>query len=360
MQVWYVVGAIAAVVLLIPSSLIYTDKWPWQIAAALNDQRDAYATLADQLAETEGARGPFALVRAVAAPFTFCVLPMAVIYWPRLSGKNRFLAILVVLVSIDFSILRGTTRELADLAVIAMSALLVSLGRTSVSTGANFSTAIGRHWKALALAPLLVFAVTVSLIGRTEARLGGKNSICLADSGACVTNEQPYASMSDATFFGLATVSGYLGQGYYGLTLTANKPFDSTLGVGHSPAVGALFLMLGGNKEHLDRAYTARAERDGWSDATQWSTLLSWISNDIGLAGALFFVVILGALWGRAWINATHGNDDRSAVYFCAIMMMIFYLPANNQMMGSFDNYFTLVFWFVVAMFGRKTPAPAS
>ena len=37
---------------------------------------------------------------------------------------------------------------------------------------------------------------------------------------------------------------------------------------------------------------------------------------------------------------AAEGNSDPAAVLFCALMITMFYLTANNQLFGSYDGYF--------------------
>lgn len=342
---YVVFGALAAIALLVPTAVTYTGKLPWEIGEALADQRAAYSALGEQLAITEGGRGPIAALRALVSPFTFCVLPLTIIYWRKLRFWLRALAIAAILTSVNLSILRGTTRELADLVIIGGSAFLIALARASMLSNRNLFAAVRERWKVLLAMPLLVLIVLTVLIGRTEARLGGQSIICIADSGVCVTQREPYASMDDATVFGMATVAGYLSQGYYGVALAAEKPFTSTYGLGHSPALSALYVLGGGNPQMLDRAYTARARSEGWSDATQWSSFMTWIANDIGLAGALIVVLLLGLWWGRTWVVAIAGRNDDAAILFCVLMVAIFYLPANNQIMSTYDGYITLLFW---------------
>ena len=55
-------GAIAALLLLVPTAYIYTGKLPWEAGSALADQQAAYSALADQLYATQGSRGPVALL----------------------------------------------------------------------------------------------------------------------------------------------------------------------------------------------------------------------------------------------------------------------------------------------------------
>jgi hypothetical protein len=351
----YWLGSAIAIILLVPTALTYTGKPPWEIGTALADQRQAYTQLADQLRETEGTRAPLAIVRGLGGPFVFCVLPLLVMTW-NISGKLwKFAGISTILASIDLSILRGTTRELADIAVVGSSALLI---RTAISAKKNDNHllyAILSRWKLILFGFLSVSIVTVALIGRTEARMGGEKAGCIGQSGVCADlNEGIYRHFSDTFAFGSATVTAYLSQGYYGLSLAAEKPFLPTWGLGHSPPLTAWAVKLGADPIYAGRTYTARADGDGWSDETQWSTLMAWIANDLTLWGALIFIGVLGFLWGKSWVDAVIGGDVRAAIFFCALMMMVFYLPANNQMMLTLENYMALAFWTALWAIGRN------
>ena len=61
--------------------------------------------------------------------------------------------------------------------------------------------------------------------------------------------------------------------------------------------------------------------------------------------GALAILALIGFVWGRAWRDAVLGENDRAAVMFCVLMIMLFYLPANDKVLGVFDGYTTILFW---------------
>jgi hypothetical protein len=339
----FFVGSAAAIILLVPTAVTYTGKMPWNLSGSIQDQREAYSALAEQLAATAGNRGPIALVRALSGPFMFCVIPIGVIFWSTFRPIQKILVIATVLASVDLSILRGTTAQLADILVISASAFLVRVGFAAQEGGLK---AILRRWKTFAAVAMALSLILIVLVGRTEARLGGKNIGCIGNSGVCSDiSDGAYGHMSDSLAFGLAAVSGYFSQGYYGISLAAEKPFLTTWGIGHSTAISALFVSMGGKEQFANRTYTFRAREDGWSDETQWSSLITWIANDVGLWGALFVLACIGWVWGKVWIDAARAGDIRAAIFFCVIMMMIFYLPANNYMMQSYDGYATIVFW---------------
>ncbi|WP_116091763.1 hypothetical protein [Sphingomonas crusticola] len=350
----FYVGSIGALLLLIPTTLTYTGKLPWALGGAL-DQREAYAALADQLAATAGGRGPIALLRALLGPFVFCVIPMAVLLWKtpnqRMTWLERALAIATGIIAIDLSLLRGTTAQLADLLIVIASAVLIRL--TLHSRGAGL-TAVFRHWKLALSGAVLLSMVVLVLVGRTEARLGGRNIGCIERSGVCADlSTGAYGRMPESVAFGAAAVSGYFSQGYYGVALAAEKPWLPTWGAGHSPVAGTLFVMFGGKEQFLNRTYTSRARAEGWPDDTQWSSLITWLANDASLWGALALLWGLGWLWGRTWIDASQAGDLRAAVLFCVLSMVIFYLPANNYVMGTYDAYATLIVWWVLWGWGR-------
>lgn len=350
---FFAIGVLAALTLLIPTAYTYTGKMPWEAGAALGDQQAAYSALADQLYATQGSRGPIALIRAISGPFIFCVLPLGVMLWPHLSWRRRLAVILTVLVSIDLSILRGTTRELADILVIGTSAYLVRIGAVAHAKEQNLLGAIARRWKSIVFGVVLLFLVIVALVGRTQVRANGQSATCIGYSHICAdTTNGIYGHMNDTFAFGTAAVTGYLAQGYYGLSLAAEKPFLPTFGIGHSPPIAALFVSVGGDEQWANRTYTYRGRLDAWSDESQWSTMWSWVANDVGFGGSLLFTLALGLLWGRTWIDALSG-DLRASILFCIVMLTIFYAPANLQITSTFEAYATLIFWFFVWFVGR-------
>lgn len=340
-----IVGGIIAALLLIPSSYIYADRWPWEVFDALQDQNQAYKNLQSQLVVTEGQRGPIAFVRALTAPLTFCVVPLGIMYWRKLDNLVRVFVVLAAGSSIIFSILRGTDREMADLLIIGGSALLVAMARSD----SGFVNLVKQYWKPVILA-LIFFSIATSLYtSRKSDRLGGydnKLTVCANTSGICADIDAPYlkyvplAQRFSISLFVLSNSSGF-----YGMYLATEKDLRSTFGFGHSPAMLAVYQLVTGDKDFAERTYTRRNSDDGWSDENYWSSLITWIANDVGFPGAVVILGILGYAWARSWRDATVGKNDAAAVIFCLFMVMLFYLPANNQVFGTYDGYFIFGTW---------------
>lgn len=337
-------GAAAAIVLLIPSSYYYTGRLPWEVLGALQQQGDTYSQFQDQLFATTGQRGLISIVRAFAAPFVFAVIPLAVLRWQEMNLALRLAALATVGCSLIFSVLRGTDKEFADLIIVAGSAFMVAMARGGA--GGAAARSIGRHWKGIVLAVVFV-AVAASLFSeRKTQRVGRIETACANDSGICADLGAPLiAWMGPQAQFSVSLFILSTCSGYYGLALAMEKDFEPTWGLGHSAFALGTYEALSGDRDLAPRSYTFRNGIDGWSQENYWSTLITWIANDVGFPGALAVLAFLGFAWGRSWRDAAFGESDPAAILFCQLMVMLFYLPANNQVLGALDGYLVIGFW---------------
>lgn len=344
-------GAILSIILLFPVSYVYTDRWPWEVFEALSDQKEAYNTLQKQLLETEGQRGLIAALRALAAPLTFAVLPLGIINWRNSSWFLRSLTLSTVLAAIILSILRGTDREIADIFIISSSAFLIVIARSRKDSVRGIST-IKRSWKTVLILVVFLAAASSLFTERKSERMGGLDKLstaCAGDSNVCADIDAPLIKwMPFSTRYTISAFILTTTAGYYGLSLAMEKEFQSTYGIGHSGASLALYELITNDRQLVTKTYTYRNAFDGWSEQNYWSTLITWIANDIGFIGAAIVLGVIGLFWGKAWTAATYGANDPAAVIFCIFMIIIFYLPANNQFFGLYDGYFILAVWTII------------
>jgi hypothetical protein len=344
-------GAIAAVVLLFPTSVIYTGRWPWQILEALRDQGDAYRSLYDQLLATDGQRGPIALARALAAPLTFAIIPLGMLNWGRLDWFARGCVAVAASCSITLSILRGTDREFADLFIVVGSTLFVLMGRQS-QVGGRVLALIKRYWLPAVLLALFVWVAIGLFTDRKTSRLGGYENrvvVCANSSRICADIDAPLiAWMPTEQRFATSLFVLSSASGFYGLSLGMEQDFQPSWGFGHSPAAMAVADLVAGKDSVRPKTYTFRNTFQGWSDENYWSTLILWLANDVGFVGAVFVLALIGFVWGRAWRDATRRKSDPAAVMFCLVMIMIAYLPANNQVFALYEGYTVFAVWLII------------
>lgn len=352
-----VVGAAAAVVLLTPTSLVYTGRPPWDVLNALGDQGGAYKRLQAQLAATAGQRLDIALLRAALAPIIYAVLPLGVLHWGVIGWRGRFAVIVAAACSVVFSVMRGTDKELADLFVIGGSALLVSYGR-SWTKGARGSHLMRRYWRWALAAIVFVYVAQGLYTQRKDERLNAgrsvRVSVCANNSHICADIDNPWiAWLPERERFAASLFILSAGSGYYGLNLALEKPFQSAHGVGHSPVALNLYEAITNDPTPRLRTYTYRIGDEGWSDDYYWSTLATWIANDVGFPGAVLALGVIGYLWGKWWREAAAGMSDPAAVLFALTTSMIVYFPANNQVFLLADGYTVFAVWIAVWLWHR-------
>lgn len=353
-------GALAAALLLIPSSVVYTGLHPWELLEALKDQGAAYRRTQQQLFLTSGDRDNIVAIRTLIAPLTYAILPLGIIRWRSIGWIGRASVAVIVSTAIIFSILRGTDKELADLFVVGVAAAFVTAGR-AIAMGKGGAELLRRSWKLAAVAIVfLVFAQSL-FTDRKQQRLGGyvsRTSVCANNSRICADLDNPLISWLPVrqrfalTVFILSTCSGY-----YGLELSMEKPFDTSFGLGHSPATLSVYEAVTGDTTLHKRTYTYRNGADGWSEENYWSTLIAWIANDVGFVGAVFVLALIGFMWGKWWREAAAGMSDPAAVLFTLSTTMIFYLPANDQVLASYEGYTILGVWIVIWLWHRSRRA---
>jgi hypothetical protein len=355
-----VAGAAAAALLLVPSSFSYTGRGPWAVIDALRDQGAAYHQFQLQLYATEGQRKVIPALRALAAPLTFVVVPLGIIHWRTIGVAGRSAVIVTILVSSVFSIMRGTDKEFADLFIVGCAGAFVAYGRNRAQRARGSETA-RRYWRPALVAIIFVYLAQGLSIERKGERNGGYVSatlLCANDSTICADLDNawiswlPLSQRFGATSFILSTTSGY-----FGLELALKKPFESAYGLGHSPAMLSIYEALTGDQTPHFRTYTYRNGDDDWSEDYYWSTLMTWIANDVGFIGALPVLGLISYLWALWWREAAAGMSDPAAILFALSTMVMFYFPANDEVFASYEGYTILSVWLIVWLWHRRAKA---
>ena len=357
-----VLGATAALLLLAPTSYTYTGRPPWAVLDALRDQGGAYKRLQQQLSGAAGQHLGLALLRGFLAPLIYPVLPLGILRWRSIGWVGRIAVVVTAGCSVVFSIMRGTDKEIADLFVIGGSAALVSYGRAWAS-GRRGAGLAARYWRWGLAALVFVYAAQGLYTDRKDARLNAgrasvRTTVCANATHICADLDNPWIAWLPErqrfalTLFILSTCSGY-----YGLDLALDKPFEPAFGVGHSPVTLNLYEAITKDRTPHERTYTYRNGENEWSEEYYWSTLPTWIANDVGFPGALLVLAVIGYLWGRWWREAAAGMSDPAAVLFALATTMMIYFPANNQVFLTADGYLVLAVWVAIWLWHRSRRA---
>ena len=76
----------------------------------------------------------------------------------------------------------------------------------------------------------------------------------------------------------------------------------------------------------------------GWGMLTLWDSIYPWIASDVGFGGTLIVVFLIGYFFSMSWIHAIRDNSPLSIALVSYFVIMLFYFPANNQIMQDGES----------------------
>lgn len=158
--------------------------------------------------------------------------------------------------------------------------------------------------------------------------------------------------------FGLAAslFIGYLSQGYYGLSLCLQLPFEWTYGLGNSFALTSYAEQYFGISNIFDSTYPSRMDAYfGWPAKMYWHTFFPWVASDLTFVGAVIIMYPIG--WGcaKSFIDGVVFESPLGICVFYFLSTLMIYLPANNQLMQTREMMIgTFVLVFAWVFFGKK------
>ena len=366
-----IAGSLLSIAMLFPSAYFYADKMPWEIIDAIRDQKKVYEGLQKRLNETQSGRELVALARAVTFPLIYAAGPLCILHMRNIPKWYWGLFCLLMASAITFSILRGTDREAFDFTLLVASSGLILIGR-------NLQWFKTRISKRLVLAGCIIGILIASLgyqvfgqrrLQRADMTIpalgelleksgphGGYMTIMCIRSACADKDNLLIAHVAPFHKYAITMVTNYLTNGYYGLSLALDDPtpFQSTLGIGHAPAIKRLYERVTHDTTLYEKSYTARLNSAAWSDNSEWATIFVWLANDVGFSGALAVFVLLGLAYAVAWRDATIEGNDYAAVVFCFLTQLLIYTPANFQIGQTLDSYLGFSVWLAAWLIRRR------
>jgi hypothetical protein len=337
------VGICAVVsIIVLPAMTLYQ-------AGGLIDLRTAILRPGEMYYATREAAGlrspnPFLAYGSVILSPIFWPLPvLTAAYWKKLPFLIRLAAIVGVGLNSLSYLLIGTNKGNVDLLILIPWFLV--LGSDSPEKALMPKRSL-RFFALLGLAGLIF----IPYFGNSIMTRGVSGMPKLKTNEGTVLAqivEVPLVKgkLADAYSSGLIDLAAYVGQGYYGLSLSLREPFVWTYGVGHSRFFTWLAeKAVGLPKDSIgDQTYPARVQRDfGWDAGQRWSSLYSWLASDVSFFGVPIVMFFIGRIFALSWIDSLGGNPA-AIVVFALLLVTLYYASANSQVAQS--SITVCVFW---------------
>ena len=330
------VSIFLSLVVLLPTSKFRTGQIIPDVLGGLTDPGEAYAW--SQI--VRGAGQPFVeYVRILIGPFLAMALPLTVFYWRRMSWPLRLGGVISILGTVALFIAMGTNKAIADTVLLipclifaAHCAGRIKLGRRGILGLAAASV--------LALGLFLAyfgFAVSSRDGSMVAAGYFAATHTHVDEDNFLVQHLSPVAANV------LIGLDLYLTHGYYSLYLSLDEPFVPMFGVGNSTFLYRQAARITGNAGILDLPYPVRIEKYGWDSQLLWSSIYPWIASDVSFPGTIIVVFLIGRLFALSWLDTLQGDNPFAVAMFSIFLIVLFYFPANNQMLSSGEGCTALV-----------------
>lgn len=279
------------------------------------------------------------LISSIAALPMFITVVWGVFYYNKLSLVWRVSIIYVIIATVlVYTIGVGKQKQLGDLVVY----FVAIWGIRQVSMGKIYVRNV------LKIGSLVLFGIILmlGLLGSRYAAIGVNSDTINANIHELIYFKQDSYIMQifgQNLGFAISMLSGYLGQGYYGLSLALEQDFTWTAFGGSSYSISVILNQLFGLPFMVEQSYPYLvADNTGWAE-TKWHSIFSWLASDLTFPGTLFLLAGVAFIYGRAWKEAILVGNPFSILLFCLLSVGIIYIPANNQLMHSPGGLFTLM-----------------
>lgn len=304
------------------------------------------------------------LVTLGSALFSFIyvsIIPLLVVQWKRISLPQKTLCFAVILFKVVVYVSVGTNKGIFDTMFGFVGILLVLLLLNLFhKTDRHIDRKTFLKVSAFALF-LVVFSFTyftVNISSRVKSPVDYAMSVAGQEPRPTVTKpaateapekeetkpeeeetkatepkkEEPVQEVRKPDSFLMKmyySVSNYLTQGYYGMSLSLDEEFTTTYGIGNSQFLMSNFKSLLGI-DVKDRTYQHKIDAK-WDEDGKWHSFYSYFANDISFYGVVVLMFLIGLFYGCICKDVILNDSLIGKLLLPLFVVMFMYMPANNQ-----------------------------
>lgn len=279
---------------------------------------------------------------------SFLVLLLATYYYKKLKKGAKFILLLTYAIIIMSYISTGTNIGVFRLVLAWMLFLLMKFIRGEHSVD-------WKKWKKRKKWIIFILIISIVLcIILFEAIMKSRGGILLWDTSyyniggrGIDHNSILFKIFPHSWSMLLVSATGYLTQGYYGMSLCLQTDWIPTFGLGHSMIIEKLLAKYVTDIPHLT-IYQHRIEKFGWNEDVQWHTAYSWFANDVSFLGVAFVMLIFGILFAMAYKDSIKTNNPFAHIMVYFFTLAAFFIPCNNQLFQSTYVMFSFITTFII------------
>ncbi len=318
---------IPSYILTLRQNVFGVDTITTAIVQGINDPGAAYASKLANDMEFEPTI--LSYISLLIAPVLWLLFPLAVFHWRWLTLRIQICFIFITVAGLMKWVAIGTTKGIADFFLVLLALLLAA--NPVVIKKINLKIIIKTLSVSLILITLLLGFFTYMQQGRGQGEIPTYNYNAMIDLDK--QNMMVYFLLP-ASAAAVGAITSYFSQGYYGLSLALNESFDWSYGVGNSFFITGLTEHFVGQGVVSEKTYPVKIEKYGWLSQNNWHTFYSWIASDVTFPGTIIVVFLIGRIFAMVWLDVLKRQNPYAVPLYALIVLMLFYFPANNQVLA--------------------------
>lgn len=305
------------------------------IILALLNPGDAYFAESMEAASSS-------LLMTLLSPITWAALPFGLYKWKELTLFYKIVVLLIIIIQILSWLGIGTRKGLMD--IILLIGFISFLNNSKVQA---FSKLKKKYilWIVVSLSLFLSYFV-FSNLSRYGFSASEINQFEISHEIRPFYQE----NLPHWLIVSLSSITGYLCQGYYALSIALSQGIITPTFLGMS-----LFTMVIATKFGLNPmpdTYMALIEPYGIDPLGNWHTIYVWLANDFTFIGVPFIIFLIGMMLARTWYDCIKGENDLAIPLFSLFLIMVFYFFANNQVLSF--SFMPFVTWWLLYHLSRS------
>lgn len=265
---------------------------------------------------------------------TFCTMifyfsTFGGVYWRKKLPKGyRYLIAVNVVLDLFYNLcFIGTQRSIITIAVLG----LTIFARNAIRKDLKIDK---RKLRKVLIVIIVLMLVFLNILSARKTLWNESDSYIYANKNFNLAHPLLFWCQTDKLRYDVCTLISYFTQGFYGLSLAFQVPFEWSFMLGSVRGLNSIISQIFSFVPDMVKlTYPLRAGVTfGVDGLANWYTIFPWIASDLTFVGALIYMAIVAWLFMRCWIQSVEYDNPIAFTLLVLLMIQYIFVIANNQL----------------------------
>ncbi|HFR3846515.1 TPA: hypothetical protein ACHWBO_001952 [Streptococcus suis] len=268
--------------------------------------------------------------------------------------KTLFFFLIIVNISLDLFYnlyFIGTQRSIITIVVLIMTLFACN----SIESDFHINK---RKLKKIILTISVLLIIFINILSARKTLWASSNSYIYMNERFDFYNPLLFWCVTDKLKYDVCNLLSYFTQGFYGLSLSFQVPFEWSYMLGSVRGLNSIisqFFPFIPNMVEL--TYPLRAgESFNFDGLVNWYSIFPWLASDLTFGGALLYMGVVAWLFMRCWIQSVKYDNPLAFTLLVLLVIQYVFLIANNQLfVQRGESLATVCLLFFYFIYGSKS-----